>query len=122
MSLQAWLNLYQTSHERSATTPITEIKRSDLRAKRFKQSDCLAGIEYLRTAVESLNTLRETTFDNLSTEEILRMYDAWLACEWDIYPDQWSDDQLEGAIKLGLVPNFDGKTLAPIPAVVRIID
>ena len=72
------------------------------------------GIDALRGAVLAFNNVREDFLQQFSAQELLTLYAAWMACEWDIWPDQWSDAQVKAALR-GEVPRFDddGRPLRP---------
>lgn len=46
----------------------------------------------------------ESVWDGLTRAECFRVFDAWMACGWDFYPDQWTAEQLTAAIRYGIVP------------------
>jgi hypothetical protein len=64
------------------------------------------GIDELRGAVKVLGACNESFNQRFSAEELLRIYRALLACDWDILPDQWSDRQVRQARLYGVVPQF----------------
>ncbi len=66
----------------------------------------MTGIEELRTIVGAMDQCRESFMDPFTAEEIVKIWRAWRACEFDIYPDQWSKRQVKEALR-GIVPRFD---------------
>lgn len=65
------------------------------------------GVDELRHAVQVLNDCREDFLDRFTTDELLRIYRAWMASGWDFYPDQWTRLQVWGALR-GIVPDWRG--------------
>lgn len=45
--------------------------------------------------------------DRWSAEEWLRLYDCYKACDWDFSPDEWTERQVDEALKHGIVPEWD---------------
>ncbi len=45
-------------------------------------------------------------FDRLSAEQLLTIFDAYMASGWDITPDYWTDKQVDSALA-GIPPKFD---------------
>jgi len=64
------------------------------------------GAEELRLIVTNLGHCREGFLDRYSAEQLLAIGRAQIACDWDIFPDQWTPKQIRGAL-LGRVPLFD---------------
>lgn len=75
-----------------------QITQTEVRAKRF---DC--GIDILRGAVAAFACCNETFLWRFSPEQLLRLYDAWMASDWDVSPDQWTEAQVQQAL-VGWVP------------------
>lgn len=46
--------------------------------------------------------------DRWTSEEWLKLWDAYAACAWDITPDRWSEEQIAAALEHGTVPEFEG--------------
>lgn len=69
----------------------------------------ILGIDELRNAVAALNNVNETFLNGgpkpFTPEQLLTIYRAWKACEWDIWPDQWEERQYMRALR-GIVPTF----------------
>lgn len=66
----------------------------------------MLGIDELRKAVALFNACNEEANQRFGATELLAIYRAHKASGWDIYPDQWTIDQLEAAC-LGVVPDWD---------------
>ena len=65
----------------------------------------LNGIEQLRMAVNVLDNCNESFNLRHSAQDLLKLVEMQLQCEWDITPDCWEDFQVEAALK-GVVPEF----------------
>lgn len=74
----------------------------------------MEGIEFLRNMISAYNYCREEFLMQYTSEELIAIRKAWLSCEWDIYPDQWSKSQIARAIQ-GEVPKFtdEGNPIEP---------
>lgn len=66
----------------------------------------LQGIEELRTLVKAYDYQSEGFNLAYSTEELLAIFRAHRACEWDFYPDQWEPRQVDDAINGAIVPRW----------------
>jgi hypothetical protein len=66
----------------------------------------MTGIDFLRNMISNFNYCREDFLSQYSVEELVTIRKAWLACEWDIMPDQWSKTQIESVLRDGTVPIF----------------
>lgn len=64
------------------------------------------GIELLRYAVNLLGDCNESFNARFNTTELIRIADACQRCEWDMYPDQWSERQIRECVRRGIVPQF----------------
>ena len=64
------------------------------------------GIELLRYAVHMLDSSREGVNQRFTAPQLLRIADAVQRCEWDMYPDQWSEQQLQDCIQFGIIPKW----------------
>ena len=65
----------------------------------------LTAIENLRDMVRAFDTLNESFNDRFTLPELVRIWDAWQQCGWDIYPDGWTDKQVREAIR-GIAPDW----------------
>ena len=79
----------------------------------------MVGIDELRTAVEALNNCNETFLNGgqkpFTAEQLLKIWRAWKACAWDIFPDQWTDRQVKRALR-GIVPTWDAEMKPTYPS------
>lgn len=66
----------------------------------------MTGMNELRTAVKALDNCRESFLDTYPAADLLNIWRAWRACDWDIYPDQWSARQLLEATTQRIVPRW----------------
>jgi hypothetical protein len=64
------------------------------------------GVERLRRAIGILDYCNETFNYRWTAAELLKIVDAHLRSGWDIFPDEWSEDQLRAAIDHGTPPTF----------------
>lgn len=71
----------------------------------------IKGIDLIR-ACEAFDSCKESVNQQFTAEQLLQIYRAWSACEWDFYPDQWSVRQLQEAADYGKVPQFRVSTRA----------
>lgn len=67
----------------------------------------LSGIELLRFAVNALSYNRESVNERFSATELLNIAECYRACEWDFFPDQWTEDQLLAAAHGRIIPQWD---------------
>ncbi len=73
------------------------------------------GIELLRYAVKLFNDCNETFNQRFTGTQLLTIADCMQRCEWDIYPDQWTERQVQECIQFGMVPKWEDKSGDPIP-------
>jgi hypothetical protein len=77
----------------------------------------MTGIDELRMCVDALNGCREDFLaavrDPFSAEDLLKIWRAWRASEWDFYPDQWTPRQVREALR-GIAPRWDKDTEKPV--------
>ena len=66
----------------------------------------MSDIDFLRSMISNFNYCSEDFLCRYSVNELVAIRKAWLACQWDIMPDQWSKDQIESAIRDGTPPTF----------------
>lgn len=72
------------------------------------------GIELLRYAVHMLDRCNETFNQRFNrAEDLLKIADACQKSEWDFYPDQWDEQQIQECLLFGHTPQWrtreDGK-------------
>ena len=65
------------------------------------------GIELLRYAVHLFSSTNEDFNQRFNEDELLKIADAVQKCEWDIYPDQWSEKQVQDYLISEIIPNWD---------------
>lgn len=65
------------------------------------------GAEELRLIVKNLDLTEEGFNDRFTAEQLLQLGRMHLACEWDIFPDDWTDRQVAEALA-GKPPQWDG--------------
>lgn len=59
------------------------------------------GMEEIRLLVQVANSCAESTFDDFTAEEVLKIFRACWASKWDLYPDQIRFVELKYAAKHG---------------------
>ena len=64
------------------------------------------GFERLQKTVNVFSHTQMDRFDHLSSEELLTLFDAYMASDWDITPDHWTDKQVDSALA-GIPPKFN---------------
>lgn len=67
----------------------------------------LTGIELLRSAVRIFNNGNETFAGQFDEDKLLKIAQAWKACEWDIHPDQWTERQIIELLDDDKIPEWD---------------
>lgn len=77
------------------------------------------GMQKLRAVVSYFDRCRESFNDRFTPAQLVKLHDAAMASEWDIYADQWSERQLREALR-GIAPAWtdEGEPLHK-PAVLR---
>lgn len=71
-----------------------------------KQMASLTGIELLRQIVGNLNFCRESFLDRFDPEQTVKIGRAHLLAEYDIFPDEWTEAQVQEALA-GKVPRWN---------------
>lgn len=79
-----------------------------------EQFDAMDGIDRLRGAASYFNWCNESFNQRYTAEELLKIYAVGMVCGWDVYPDQWTRQQCEAAIKEGKLPKFEEVSDGPI--------
>ena len=59
------------------------------------------GIEEMRLLVQNAGYCVESTFDDFTAEQLLKIFRACWASEWDLYPDVLTRAELRYAAKHG---------------------
>jgi hypothetical protein len=72
--------------------------------EKYKAQD---AIEIMRDLVRAFGYCNESFNTRYAFDELLQLRFAWIASEWDIAPDQWSEAQLTDALRYGIAPAFD---------------
>ena len=67
----------------------------------------LVGINLLKYAVQMLNSNREDFNQRFTADELIRIATAVQACDWDIYPDKWTEQQVQECLQFGVVPQWE---------------
>jgi len=70
------------------------------------ECDCLTAIEFLREMIKAFDWVNESFNMSFTVEELIKIRKAWLVCEWDFYPDQWTERQVQDALN-GIIPKWD---------------
>jgi hypothetical protein len=65
------------------------------------------GADMLRQIVRNMDYTDEGFNARWTLEQLVQIYSMHLASEWDIYPDEWSEEQLAAALN-GVPPTFEG--------------
>jgi hypothetical protein len=76
----------------------------------------MSGIEHMRRAVRIFDSCNENFNQRFSPAQLLKLYDAYSACGWDITPDEWSVEQVSAALK-GIVPRWESEGVPLLPEV-----
>jgi hypothetical protein len=64
------------------------------------------AIDELRAAARALSYCNESFLRRFTMEQLLAIRRAWVASEWDIHPDEWTERQVKDALK-GRVPTWN---------------
>lgn len=64
------------------------------------------GIEEIREAATAFGYNKDAFNMSFTAEELLLIFRAWKASKYDIFPDQWEDQQVDEALK-GIVPAWE---------------
>lgn len=67
----------------------------------------MTGIEELRRAVNLFGNTREDFNTDYTAEELIKIYRAYKASGWDITPDEWTQKQVDHALRKGRAPSWD---------------
>ena len=84
----------------------------------WKQSKANAefGIEALRHATRVFDACNETFNQRFDCEQLMKLYYAHMASDWDILPDAWTAEQINEAIHFRKVPNWGDHENDPLPS------
>lgn len=72
----------------------------------LKGNEKRSGADELRTIARNMDATTESFNDRFTAEQLLTIGRAFLASEWDFYPDQWTARQVREALK-GKPPRWD---------------
>lgn len=76
----------------------------------------VTGIDELRRAVRLFDSCNESFNTTFTAEELLLIADALRRSDWDIYPDQWEEWQIDDAFD-GHAPDWkEDETGKPVPS------
>jgi len=64
------------------------------------------GIDLVRYAVHLLDRCKESVNQRFNAEQLLTIADCCQRSEWDMYPDQWTDRQLQECVQFGKTPQW----------------
>ena len=65
-----------------------------------------SGIEELRHIVSNFDCNIENFNSKYSLEELVKIHRSWMKSDWDIWPDRWTERQVQEALQ-GIPPNWD---------------
>lgn len=69
------------------------------------------GIELVRYAAHMLDHCNESFNQRFNrAEDLLKIADACQKSEWDFYPDDWTERQLQECIQFGIIPKWKEET------------
>ncbi len=69
----------------------------------------IIGMQNLRNLVEYFDLCRESFLEQFTMQELIALYDAQMRCEWDVFPDHWTEKQVKQALR-GIAPQFRYRT------------
>lgn len=72
------------------------------------------AIEELRHIVNNFDSCRESFNTQFSLGELIKIHRAWMACDWDFYPDEWDPRQVKEVLLYGKIPQWDFATEKPL--------
>lgn len=65
-----------------------------------------SGIDHLRLMVKNFDYCNEGFNEQFTVEELFKIHRAWQLSGWDMFPDQWTERQIQEALD-GHVPEWD---------------
>lgn len=71
-----------------------------------------SGVAQLRLAANLSEMCVESFWDRFTAEEILALFRACWASGWDFLPDEWTEAQVQGALR-GFPPEWNPDTELP---------
>lgn len=66
----------------------------------------LTGAEEMRSAVRLFDSCSESFLDRFTAEQLILIWRAWHASDWDVRPDLWSERQVQASLN-GAAPRWD---------------
>lgn len=73
------------------------------------------GIELVRYAVHLLDQCNESFNQRWSESQLLSIAKACQESKWDIYPDRWTERQVQECVQFGMTPQWEDKDGNPVP-------
>ena len=67
----------------------------------------LNGIDLIRYAARLFSDCREDFNQRFTTSQLLQLAEACRDSDWDFYPDQWSERQIQEALSHGRAPTWE---------------
>jgi hypothetical protein len=67
----------------------------------------VTGIELIRRASNLFSNGSSNFADSFDTDQLLKIAQAYIACEWDFHPDKWEDQQVFDLLVYGKIPEWD---------------
>lgn len=71
-------------------------------------------IDMLRHMVQSFDRCNESFNDDKTIPQLINIYNCWMRCGWDIYPDEWEPKQVREAMR-GICPDWNETSTRLIP-------
>ena len=66
----------------------------------------LTGMELIRCAQRLFDNGSETFADKFDAVQLLKIAQGWKACEWDIHPDKWEEQQISDLLVYDEIPQW----------------
>ena len=67
----------------------------------------VTGIELIHRASNLFNNGSGTFAERFATNQLLKIAQAYMACEWDFHPDQWEERQIVDLLVFDKIPKWD---------------
>lgn len=62
-------------------------------------------MDMLRDMVSAFDRCDESFLDDKTIPQLINIYNCWMRCGWDIFPDNWEPKQVREAMR-GICPNW----------------
>jgi hypothetical protein len=72
-----------------------------------EQLEAMSGPDQIRRMTNTINMCKEDFNQEYSAEELMKIVRACWLSEWDILPDQWTQQQIDAALEHGTPPEFE---------------